>query len=461
MKNPRVILGLILFITTLAVVVDLPENVPLRFSLGPLKVNRIVVPPRITLPFLGLDRQLKTHLGLDLLGGTQLVLEADMKELATSDRETALESVREIVERRVNFFGVAEPVVQTAIVGESQRVIVELPGVRDINQAVATLGQTAQLEFRELNEEATGSATLSAMLMTKPTGVTGKDLKKAEVSFDQEKGEPIVAFEMTEEGGKKFAELTTKLVGKPLAIFLDDVPLGQPPIVEQPITEGKGIIRGGFNAETAKTLALQLSAGALPTPVKIIEQRNVGATLGVTSVSKSIRAGVVGLTLVALFMAMYYGKLGIIADVALIIYGLITFALFRLIPVTLSLPGITGFILSIGMAVDSNILIFERMKEEARKGKPWQIAMEVGFGRAWDSIKDANFTTLLTAFILYNPLNWSFISSSGMVRGFAITLALGVIVSLFTGIVVSRNLIRVFYRPSKEIKKDVIARNPD
>lgn len=447
MKSARVILSLILILTVLAFVVDLPENVPLKFSLGPLKINRIVSPPRITLPFLGIDREIKTHLGLDLLGGSQLVLETDMKEIAEGDRAIALESVREIVERRVNFFGVSEPVIQTATVGESRRVIVELPGVSDVNQAVATLGQTAQLEFRELNEEASGSATLSAMLATKPTGVTGKDLKKAEVSFDQEKGEPVVAFEMTTEGSKKFAELTTKLVGKPLVIFLDDVPVGRPPIVEQPITEGKGIIRGGFTAETAKTLVLQLSAGALPTPVKIIEQRNVGATLGVYSVSKSIRAGVVGLALVALFMAFYYGKLGVIADVALVIYGLITFAFFRLIPVTLTLPGITGFILSIGMAVDSNILIFERMKEEARKGKPWQIAMEVGFGRAWDSIRDANFTTLITAFILYNPLNWSFIPASGMVRGFAFTLALGVIVSLFTGIVVSRNLVRVFYKP--------------
>lgn len=449
---------LIFFLSVVALVVDLPTGIPLRFSLGPLKVNREISSPHIYLPFLGIDQKIFTHLGLDLLGGTQLVLEADMKDIPTAERLTALESVREIVDLRVNFFGVAEPIVQSAVVGESYRVIVELPGVKDINQAVATLGQTAQLEFREFRPEATASATYATLANTKPVNINGKDLKKAEVTFDPNTGEPVVAFELTDEGGKKFAEVSTRLVGERLAIFLDNLPVSAP-VVKTAITEGKGTITGNFTREEAKRLVLQLSAGALPTPVHIAEQRNVGATLGQVSVAKSIRAGVVGLVLVALFMAVYYGKMGLIADMALLIYGLLTFALFRLIPVTLTLPGITGFILSIGMAVDSNILIFERMKEELRKGKPWQIAMELGFGRAWNSIRDANFTTLITAFILYNPLNWSFIPASGVVRGFALTLALGVLTSLFTGIVVSRNLMRVLYRPTVKPADDKSAQN--
>lgn len=439
MRSPRFILLFIWLVTLGSVVVNLPSTIPIKIDVGPVSIDRVISPPQ----------EIKTHLGLDLLGGTQLVLEADMTQIGQSDKDRALESAKEVIERRVNFFGVSEPTVQTSKVGDSHRIIVELPGVEDINEAVSTLGQTAQLEFREYNPEASGAATFSAFLATKPTGVTGADLTKAEVGFDPNTGEALVNFEMTQEGGKKFAEVTKRLVGQPLAIFLDDF-IVSAPSVNTPITEGRGSITGGFTQEQAKQLALQLSAGALPTPIKIIEQRNIGATLGALSVEKSVRAGLVGLTLVALFMILYYGKLGLIADVALIIYGLITFALFRLIPVTLTLPGITGFILSIGMAVDANILIFERMKEEVRKGKPWQVAMELGFGRAWDSIRDANFTTLLTAFILYNPLNWSFFPASGMVRGFALTLALGVLVSLFTGIVVSRNLIRMFYRPKEK-----------
>lgn len=446
MKFPRLPLFLILVVTTLAIVVDIPTGIPIKFTLGPLKVDRFTSPPTLNVPFFGIQKNFKTHLGLDLLGGTQLVLEADMKDIAQPDKEHALESVREIVERRVNFYGVSEPVVQLGTVGESHRVIVELPGIQNVDEAVETLGQTARLEFREFKPEATSSAFFATLENTQPVNINGADLKKAEVSFEQNTGEPVVAFEMTSEGGKKFAEVTQRLVGMPLVMFLDDSPLSTPR-VDQPILEGKGIIRGGFSSYSAKRLALQLSAGALPTPVKIIEQRNIGATLGAKSVNLSIKAGAIGLVIVALFMFFNYGRLGLLADMALVIYGLITMALFRIIPVTLTLPGITGFILSIGMAVDSNILIFERMKEELRKGKPWQIAMELGFGRAWESIRDANFTTLITAFILYNPLNWSFIPQSGMVRGFALTLALGVIISLFTGIVVSRNLIRAFYKP--------------
>src|SRR3989344_6051025 len=447
MKASRRALFLILLITVVAIIIDLPEGLPVKFNAGPITVDRIINPPHIQIPQLGINRKITTHLGLDLQGGMQLVLEAQMQDVPGESRIQALESAREVVERRVNFFGVSEPVVQTAQVNESYRIIVELPGLTNPEEAVELIGQTAQLEFREYVENASPSGQLDFSEVTKPTGITGKDLKRAQLAFDSQTGEPIVDFELTPEGGKKFGEVTTRLVGKPLAIFLDRLPVSSP-VVRQPITDSRGTISGSFTVDQAKKLALQLSAGALPTPIKIIEQRSIGATLGSVSVEKSIRAGLIGLGFVAAFMILYYGSLGLIADTALIIYGLITFALFRLIPVTLSLPGIAGFVLSIGMAVDSNILIFARYHEERAKGKSWQIAMELAFGRAWDSIRDANFTTLITAFILYNPLNWGFIPASGLVRGFALTLAIGVLVSLFTGIFVTRNLIRMFYRPS-------------
>ncbi|RJR15432.1 protein translocase subunit SecD [Candidatus Microgenomates bacterium] len=447
MSRTRLSLLGILLVTILALLIDLPQNIPLKFSVGSVEVDRVVNPPHLYIPALGIDRQIQTQLGLDLQGGLQLVLEADMQGVAASDQDRALEAVREIVERRVNFFGVSEPTVQSARVGESYRVVVELPGLKDVESAVQLIGQTAKLEFREVNQAAaTSSASIDEVFP--PTGVSGKDLKKAELAFNPQTGEPVVSFEMTSEGSQKFADLTERLVGKELAIFLDDG-LVSAPRVESPITNGQGMISGGFTTESAKQLALTLSAGALPTPIHIIEQREIGASLGADSVAKSVRAGMVGLGFVALFMIAYYGYLGFLSVVALIIYGLITFALFRLIPVTLTLPGIAGFILSIGMAVDSNILIFARLREEVAKNTPWRIALELAFGRAWDSIRDANVTTLLTAFILYNPLNWGFIPVSGMVRGFAFTLALGVIVGLFTGIFVTRNLIRVFYKKTQ------------
>jgi preprotein translocase subunit SecD len=263
-----------------------------------------------------------------------------------------------------------------------------------------------------------------------------------------------VAFELTSEGGKKFKEITERLSQKTndqekiLGIFLDGTPISTPKV--QSVISDKGVINGNFTVETARDLATKLNAGALPVPIKVIAQENIGATLGQDSVNRSVVAGIVGLLIVALFMVGLYGRFGVIADVALIIYGLITLALYKLIPVVLTLPGIAGFLLSIGMAVDGNILIFERIKEEKRAGKPLRAAMELGFGRAWNSIRDANVATLITCIILFNPLNWSLLNTSGLVRGFAVTLALGVLVSLFTGIVVSRTLIRVFYKESKK-----------
>jgi len=337
---------------------------------------------------------------------------------------------------------VSEPLIQTSKIGEEHRLIVELPGIQDIDQAIDLIGQTAQLEFWEPKEgvvEATSAADFI------PTGLTGKDLARSQVQFDQNTGQPMVGLKFNDEGKEKFGQITSRNVGKPVAIILDYMPLTTP-MVQEAITSGEAVITGDFTLDYAKALSIQLNAGALPAPIKIIEQRNIGATLGSESIEKSIQAGLIGLLMVIGFMAAYYGYLGFLADIGLIIYGLVTLALYKLIPVTLTLPGMAGFILSVGMAVDSNILIFERMKEETRAGKPREIAMELGFGRAWDSIRDANVCTLITCFILFNPFNWSFLNTSGMVRGFALTLGIGVALSLFTGIVVTRTVLRTFSR---------------
>lgn len=454
-RNPVRVFFLILTLTAVLALIDLPENYHIQQTIAGEKIDFTVNPPEINVNIgnFHVQRTFRTHLGLDLSGGTHIALDADMQGIPSAQRNDALEAARQVIDRRVNFFGVAEPIVQTARSGDSYRVIVELPGVTDVKSAVAMIGQTAKLEFREFTDPAaaTGAALIfPSLINTKSVNVTGKDLKSAKVDFSSQDGQPQVALEFSDDGAKKFASATARLVEKRLAIFLDDEPLTWPK-VNTPITDGRAVITGGFTVESARTLSFQLAAGALPVPVKVVETRTVGASLGAASVAKSIKAGLIGLTIVALFMVAQYGWLGLLADMALVVYGLVTFALFRLIPVTLTLPGIAGFILSIGMAVDSNILIFERYKEEHRRGKPAGIAMEQAFGKAWDSIRDANVTTILTAIILYNPGNWQFLPSSGMVRGFALTLFIGVIVGLFTGIIVTRTFVRVLYKEKGKI----------
>lgn len=453
-RSLRIFIALIL-LTLILVIIDLPENFRVNVQLLGIKIDRVINPPTIDVKVFGtrVFKEFRTHLGLDLSGGSHIALEADMSSVSESARLEALESAKQVIERRVNFFGVSEPLVQTVQGNGYYRVIVELPGVTDMEQAVHLIGQTAQLEFREFTDllDATASGFFFPTLTnTVSVGVTGKDLEKAQLTFSANTGEPEVAIFFTSEGAKKFGEVTTRLVGKNLAIFLDEQPLTWP-TVSTPITDGNGVISGKFSRDEAKNLALQINAGALPVPVHVIEKRTVGATLGQESVNKSVRAGLLGLIIVMVFMILKYGALGVFADMALLLYGLLTFALFRFIPITLTLPGIAGFLLSVGMAVDGNILIFERMKEELRKGKPKDIAMEIGFGKAWDSIRDANITTLLTCFILYNPGNWNFLPNSGMVRGFAITLFIGVLTSLFTGIVATRTFMRVLYKEKRKI----------
>ena len=421
---------LIFLLTVLAAIVSMPREIHgIKRPDINIKIGKVEI-----------KRNFDLKLGLDLAGGSHLVFEADTSRLSSDKKKDAIDSLRNVIEKRVNLFGVSEPVVQTSSFGGKERIVVELPGIRDTKSATEIIGRVAELNFAEIKE-----ASPSAMLI--PTDLTGADLAKAAVTFDSKTGKPSVSLQFTKEGGDKFAKITERLVGKPLAILLDGQII-EAPIVQEKITGGQAQITGNFTVQAAKNLVIQLNAGALPVPIKLVEERTVGATLGAESIQRSIIAGLVGLAVVLIFMVLTYGKLGIIADLGLIVFSILTLALYKLIPVTLTLPGIAGFLLSVGMAVDSNILIFERFKEERRR-RPIADALEVSFGRAWDSIRDANIATLFTAFILANPLDFSFLNTSGPVRGFAITLALGIGISLFTGIVVSRNLLRVLVKEKK------------
>lgn len=443
-----------LFFTLIALTIfwiNLPDQTRLNFELNGKKIDYSLNPLNVNLFNLGIPfsttLQTKTHLGLDLRGGSHLVFEADTSKVKPEDLEQSLNSARDIIERRVNFFGVSEPVVQTVKTGDKYRINVDLPGLQNVSQAVDLIGQTAQLHFREMATEEAEIATPSPFNigLTKETGITGTHIKKANSQNSQENAEPIVVLTFSDEGKKLFAEATKRNIGKPIGIFLDDM-LISAPTVQQTILNGDAVISGQFTKEAADDLAIKINSGALPLPIKLVEQRNIGPSLGEVEVQRSILAGIVGLLMVMLFMVAYYRKLGLIACLGLIIYGMISMAIFKLIPVVLTLPGVAGFILSIGMAVDSNILIFERIKEELRKGKDFNTAVRIGFGRAIDAIKDANITTLLVAFILFNPLNWEFLPQFGLVRGFALTLAIGVATSLFTGIFITRRLIKIFYK---------------
>ncbi len=438
---------IIIGLSLIALVIDLPKSFPINIHWKNINWDYTFNRPSLdfNLGSFHLQKTFDLKYGLDLVGGAELTFEADTSNIAKEDIADSLQSLKDNIERRVNLFGISEANVQLSTENGAHRLKVELPGVENVNQAISLIGQTAQLSFRgevDLPPEATSTATIYD-LFAKDTGLTGKNLVKSSVTFNQNNSEPEVSLTFDSEGSKLFEDATRQLKGKRIAIFLDDF-IVSAPTVNDVITGGSAVINGGFDIKTARELSAQLNAGALPVPIKLIRQSTVGATLGQDSINKGVFAGLVGLALVALFMLGNYGALGLLANLALIIYGLLTLAIYKLIPITLTFPGIVGFILSIGMAVDSNILIFERIKEELRAGKPWNTAMELGFGRAWDSIKDANTCTIITALILFNPLNWSFLNSSGMIRGFAVTLLLGIVISIFTGVYVSRNLIRVF-----------------
>ena len=456
----------ILVLVALTVWIDLPHPEPVRIG--------------------NVERTIDVVRGLDLQGGLQVLMEADLPPGSTVRAED-LQTARNIIENRVNGLGVSEPVV---LVAGNNRILVELPGIGDPEQAVATIRQTALLEFVELErgdlslvgipgairtdfrlgaaedasvaetptttpapastptgEAAAAGSTPRSIEPTEPvftsdrvfhTVMTGADLAEALVTQD-EVGNLGVSFDLTERGAQVFGDYTSAHVGDLLGIVLDGT-LISAPVINSPITAGNGIITGQFTPEEANGLAVQLRFGRLPVPLRIVESKAVGPTLGEDSLRKSALAGVIGLAVVTTFMGLYYRLPGLIADAALLVYALLTFAVFKLIPVTLTLPGIAGFVLSIGVAVDANVLIFERMKEELRSGRTVEQAIELGFSRAWPSIRDSNLSTLITCAILY----W-FGSAFGasLVKGFSLTLALGVMASLFTAITVTRTFLHV------------------
>jgi len=423
--------------------VDWP-SVPVKFTAGPIKVNTVVAGPHINIKLFGASftRDLNVKLGLDLKGGTTLTLRADVSDIPQADRSKALDAAKEVISRRVNFLGVAEPIIQTSKVGGDYRIIVELPGVSNVDEAKRLVGQTAKLEFREFTDPNIVPGTIPTLENTKPTGISGKDLKSAVPDFQQtsttgEKGGPVVRFTLKSDSANKFREVTKRLIGKPLVIFLDDVAISAPTVQSEIGAEG---VITGLTSDESKRLAIQLSAGALPVKkIDIISEKTIGPTLGKTSIDRSIVAGAVGFFIIALFMLIYYGLPGFLADAALVLYTLFVLALFKLIPVTLTLAGIAGFILSVGMAVDANILIFERMREELRAGRNRDQSIEIGFTRAWSSIRDSNVSSLITCTILF----WF---GTGSVRGFALALAIGILTSMFTAITVTRNFLRFVYR---------------
>lgn len=528
----------------------------------------IVYPNSPAISLGSFQRTGNVQLGLDLQGGSQLLYQADVSQVAEADRADAVNGVRDVIEQRINAFGVGEPVIQTVRSGQDFRLNIELPGITDVQEAVKRIGETPLLEFKteaepvvyteeekvvirkrndegkktaedvlkqvrsggdfealarqysedpgskddggvlpeaeegsyiepfntvvfekatvgevypELvetdfgyhivrvdsrvdappaNESTSGSdaatdttvqakkATAHHILLKKEseepantgqnyaaTNLTGKQLDNASVVFDPTTGAPTVSLDFDSEGTALFAQITKDNVGKTVAIYLDGEVISAPTVNEQ-ITTGEAVISGSFTLEEAKALAQRLNAGALPVPINLISQQQVGPTLGQESIERSLFAGIIGLIALSIFMIVYYRLPGLLAVVALVFYSLFVLVIFKLMPVTLTLAGIAGFVLSIGMAVDANVLIFERMKEELKKGKTVKHAIDDGFARAWLSIRDSNASSLITCLILY----WF---GSSIIRGFAITLAIGILVSIFTAVNVSRVLLLI------------------
>ncbi|HEY3117161.1 MAG TPA: protein translocase subunit SecD [Chloroflexota bacterium] len=414
----------------------------------------------IHVDFLGFrfDRQ-GFRLGLDLQGGTHLVLQADTSKVSDpTEISQRVDGVEKIIERRINAYGVSEPIIQRQ---GDDRIIVDLAGIKNVEEAKNLIGKTAQMDFCEQKSQIPGQPAPGRLCASQPvpatanqpppqqyyvstaTGsdgtekeLTGAYLTKADVSFDQT-NRPQINFTFNSDGGTLFGQITTRIKGKQLGIFLDGQPLQIATV--QDVIKDQGRITGGFTLDEAKNISIQLNAGALPLPVSVIQETTVDATLGADSVRKSVVAGEIGLLVVALFMILYYRVLGVVAVTALLVYSLLVLAIFKLWPVTLTLAGTAGFILSLGMAVDANILIFERMKEELRSGRTVGAAIEEGFRRAWPSIRDSNVSTMITCVILI----W-FGSNFGaaIVVGFGYTLFIGVVVSMFSAVVVSRGLLR-------------------
>ncbi len=392
------------------------------------------------------------RLGLDLSGGSHLVYQADVSQIAPADIDTSMASVREVIERRVNAFGVSEPVVQVQSggfgAGNSHRLSIELPGVTDITKAEALIGQTPYLEFKvqsdtapqQLNVGKGGIANIDVTPQFVSTGLNGKYLNQAQLIFAQGTNEPTVELHFDDEGTKLFAQITKDNIGKVVAIYLDGQVISAP-VVRDAITNGVAVISGNFTPEEARDLVSSLNSGALPVPISLISTETVGPTLGAQAVHAGIVAALIGFILVGLFLLVWYRLPGLVAVIALALYTVITLTLYKLIPVTLSAAGIAGFIISIGMAVDANILIFERAREERLRGRSVSDALMAGFDRAWTSIRDANISSIIIAFIL-------FFFGSSLIKGFALTFGLGVIISLISAITITRLFLKALPTPT-------------
>ena len=424
-------LVIILVVVAAAIWIDLPNNPGIHIA--------------------GINREIETRLGLDLVGGVQALLEADLPEGTAVDSEK-MQTATRIVENRVNGLGVTEALVQQA---GNQRIVVELPGIEDPTIAISTIQETGLLEFVSMGlspqpagaiivtDVATSEAPLEGQQVWE-TIMTGDTIENVQVSRDPS-GQYVIQFRLNSEGAQIFADYTTQHVGEYLGIVLDKTVISAP-VVNEPIKEGEGVISGAFTLESANNLAIQLRYGSLPIPLKVVETRTIGPSLGQDSLDKSLTALLIGFIVVILFMAIYYRLPGVLADISIIIYALVTFSIFRYLPVTLTLPGIAGFMLSTGSALDANILIFERLKEELRAGRKLNQAVDIAWKRAWPSIRDSNIATLITCGILF----W-FGSAFGatIVKGFSLTLAIGVMISLFTALIVTRtfmNLVLAFVR---------------
>ena len=418
-KNLWIMVGVIVVVITFGILIDIPKS-----------------------PFLG--SKIKAQLGLDLVGGTQLTYEADLS--ASTDKLKDLNNLASVFGKRIDSLGVAEPSIQTS---GSNRIIIELPGIKDINNAISKIGQTYDLVFMTESTQQDGGVTLNDYYdpsytypgFWKKSDLTGSDLVKADYTFEGDSksavpSQPVVTINFDNAGKVKFQQLTKDNLNKNIAIVLDNL-IVSAPNVSSVISDGSAIITGSKDIKAAQDLSKRLNEGMLPVPAKLVGQQNIGATLGQDSLEKSLVAGIIGLFLVALFMLIHYKIPGIVASVSLIIYSIIALAVYKIIPVTLTLAGIAGFILSIGMAIDANVLIFERMKEEMKSGKEVTLSIIDGFRRSWSSIRDSNFSSLITCAILY------FISGSGPVKGFALTLGIGIIISLFTAITVTRTILLI------------------
>ena len=386
------------------------------------------------------------RLGLDLSGGSHLIYKADVSGVQAGEVSVSMDALRDVIERRVNLFGVSEPIVQVQssgfVSGEEEKLIVDLPGVTDVEKATAMIGQTPLLEFKieapkdtlktvkvgKNGEVDLGSIDLDQQFVS--TELTGRYLQKASLEFDQTTREPRVSLQFDETGTKFFAQITKNNIGKMVAIYLDGAPISTP-VVREEIPNGQAVISGSFTPTEGKLLVGRLNSGALPVPITLLSRQTIGATLGTDAVTAGVKAAIIGFLVVALFLILWYRLPGLIAVVALSIYITIMLALFKLLPVTLTAAGIAGFIISIGIAVDANILIFERLKEELHSGRTIANSVSAGFSRAWSSIRDSNLSTIISATILF----WF---GTSLIKGFALTLGMGVLISMFSAIMISR-----------------------